>query len=284
MNACPPKTISVILSTYNSPDWLEKVLWGYAGQSHDAFEIVVADDGSDETTARRIDQMRLRTHLRIDHVWHEDQGFRKCAILNRAIERSRGDYLIFSDGDCVPRGDFVAQHHRHAQVGRFLSGGYIKLPRPLSHEISAEDIWTGRAFRWRFLKDRGLPMSAKAVRLVTNDTMAAVLNACTTTKPTWNGNNASGWKANLVAANGFDERMRYGGEDRELGERLTHAGVRGKHVRFQTVCLHLDHDRGYVGPDDLENNRQIRQQTRQHRSTRTAFGIIRDVVDQTRAA
>ena len=37
--------ISVVLATYNSPLWLEKVLWGYAVQSRRADEIVIADDG-----------------------------------------------------------------------------------------------------------------------------------------------------------------------------------------------------------------------------------------------
>lgn len=38
--------ISVIISTYNSPRWLELVLWGYFLQKCNRyFEIIVADDG-----------------------------------------------------------------------------------------------------------------------------------------------------------------------------------------------------------------------------------------------
>ena len=38
----------------------------------------------------------------IEHVWHEDRGFRKCEILNRAILAASADYLIFTDGDTIP--------------------------------------------------------------------------------------------------------------------------------------------------------------------------------------
>ncbi len=111
--------ISVIISTYNSPEWLEKVLWGYAAQTDHQFEILIADDGSHDATRRRIDSLRTPTQLTIQHVWHEDRGFRKCTILNRAIDAATGDYLIFSDGDCIPRADFIATHRRLAQPGRF---------------------------------------------------------------------------------------------------------------------------------------------------------------------
>ncbi len=44
--------VSVVLSTYNSPNWLEKVLWGYAAQTERPEEIVIADDGSTDEDAR----------------------------------------------------------------------------------------------------------------------------------------------------------------------------------------------------------------------------------------
>ena len=35
--------MSVIVSTYNKPQWLEKVIWGYALQSITDFELLVVD-------------------------------------------------------------------------------------------------------------------------------------------------------------------------------------------------------------------------------------------------
>lgn len=96
--------VSVILSTYNAPEWLEKVVWGYSVQSRRDFDVLVADDGSTYETSLLVHRLRRQTGLNIHHVWHEDRGFRKCTILNRAIEAATGDYLIFSDGDCIPPG------------------------------------------------------------------------------------------------------------------------------------------------------------------------------------
>ncbi len=138
-----PRFISVILTTYNQPEWLNKVLWGYACQTHSDFEVLIADDGSDDRTRLVIDDVRSQTQLRLEHVWHPDDGFQKCAILNKAIQRATGDYLLFSDGDCIPRNTFVANHHRFARRDRFLSGGYFKLPMSISHSLTIDDIRSG---------------------------------------------------------------------------------------------------------------------------------------------
>lgn len=248
-------------------------MWGFAHQSVLPDEIVVADDGSDERTREVIHRVRSRTHLEIQHVWHEDDGFRKCAILNRAIEQAHGDYLIFSDGDCIPRPDFVQQHREFAREQCFLSGGYNKLPMDLSQQINLSDIDSGRAFRLSWLRQHGLRIDRQSLRLQTRGFAARACNRLTTTNPTWNGHNASGWKSDLISVNGFDERMRYGGEDCELGERLVNIGIKPIQIRFSAICLHLDHERGYVNDSDKKRNMQIRQYTRHHRVLRTEFGI-----------
>src|SRR5919199_4453690 len=120
-----PSRVSVIVSTYNQPRWLEKALWGYEVQRFDRFEVVVADDGSGPHTAAAIGRARERSRHPIVHVWHEDRGFRKTEILNRAILAATGDYLVFSDGDCIPHPDFLATHDRLARPRCFLSGGYL---------------------------------------------------------------------------------------------------------------------------------------------------------------
>ncbi len=268
--------LSVILSTYNAPVLLEKVLAGYGRQKHRDFEIVIADDGSTGETRELIDRLRQELVLPIEHVWHEDRGFLKCAILNRAIEASRGDYLLFSDGDCIPRADFLTTHVALAEPGHFLSGGYFKLPRPVSEALSKEAILRDLAVDLRHLKGLGLPFSPKNLRLLAGPRLARVLDATTPTKPTWNGHNASGWRRDILAANGFDERMRYGGEDRELGERLENAGIRGKQIRHRALCVHLWHERGYVRQEHLEANREIRRHTVSEGLRRTVHGIVQE--------
>jgi glycosyltransferase involved in cell wall biosynthesis len=267
--------ISVILSTYNQPHWLEKSIWGYAVQSHRDFELLVADDGSTDDTRQAIDRLKHEAGLKIKHVWHEDRGFRKCAILNAAIAEASGDYLVFSDGDCIPRWDFLSTHAQHARSGFFLSGGYFKLPLELSRKINSDDIVHRRATSAVWLRSHGLRWSPKLLKVSAGPRLSKLLDVVTTTKATWNGHNASGWKADLAGVNGFDERMEWGGEDREMGERLMNLGIRGKRIRYQAICVHLDHARGYVRQDALERNLEIRRQTRATRATWTAYGMTK---------
>ena len=117
--------LSVIISTYNAPQWLEKVIWGYASQSHQDFELLIADDGSTEETAVCIERLQREVGFTIEHIWHADHGFRKCAILNKAIVAAANEYLVFSDGDCVPRWDFLAAHAALAEKGLLAFRGRL---------------------------------------------------------------------------------------------------------------------------------------------------------------
>ena len=233
----------------------------------------MADDGSGDETAEVIRSARRSTGLEIEHVLQDDRGFRKCRILNKAIARARGEYLIFTDGDCIPQPEFVSRHLDLAEPRRFLSGGLLRLPLGLSHNIRPEDIATGRCFSASWLRGRGMPPTYKLLKLTAGTGFGAVLDRISPATAGWNGHNASGWKADILAANGFDERMGYGGEDRELGERLENAGVRGKRIRHRVTCLHLDHPRGYVDPQVRAANLEIRRETRRTRRTRTGHGI-----------
>ncbi|XCI75417.1 MAG: glycosyltransferase family 2 protein [Flavobacteriales bacterium] len=265
--------ISVILTTYNTPEWLEKVLFGYHTQILRSFEMIIADDGSDERTFRLIARMKKQISYPITHVWQKDQGFRKTRIMNQAIVRAKAEYLVFSDGDCIPREDFLSVHHQFRTFGRFLSGGYHKLTLQLSQNISKGDILTRRCFDLKWLKEHGLLNSFKNNKLSRSIWKAWLLNTFTPTKATWNGHNASGWKKDLLKVNGFDERMTYGGEDRELGERLENLGIKGKQIRYSTICIHLEHSRSYINKKDLVKNKAIRKETSQQKRTWTLYGI-----------
>ncbi|MGH8443158.1 MAG: glycosyltransferase family 2 protein [Nevskiaceae bacterium] len=266
--------LSILVTTYNSPDWLEKVVWGFAHQTHRDFELVIADDGSAAETAQRIERLRRDTGLDILHVWQEDDGFQKTRILNKAIRAARTDYLLFTDGDCVPRNDYVAVHVQQAAPARFLSGGYFKLPMSTSQALTREDIATGRAFDARWLLANGVPPSRGLLKLAVRGPWVTVLNAITPTRASWNGHNASGWKADIIAVNGYDERMQWGGLDRELGERLDNHGVHGTQLRYSAVCVHLDHPRGYKSPDIVAFNREIRHIVKTQRRSWTEHGLV----------
>ncbi len=264
---------SVIFTTYNSPDWLQKVLWGFFHQSYKDFEIVIADDGSRDETRMLIEQMKAESPMPIRHVWQPDEGFQKSRILNKAISVAGGDYLIFTDGDCIPRQDFVAEHLRHSEEGYYLSGGYFKLPMDVSKAIQRTDVVAQRPFSPRWLREQGMEVSfMRALKLTSKGRFGDCAN-CLPVKASWNGANSSCHKKWAVAVNGFNEDIQYGGQDAEFGRRIRHIGVKPRLIRYSTICVHLDHARGYVTPEMLANSERIRINTRRLKLTWTERGL-----------
>lgn len=268
-----PNSIGVVITTYNSPLWLSKVLTGYECQSFKSFRVIIADDGSTEETRQLIDRFKARGILKIDHVWHEDDGFRKCQILNKAIRETDCDYLIFTDGDCIPEPDFVKTHHDLARPGYYLSGGYIKLTMPVSEKISDDDIRSGEIFKPQWLVANGQPKNHKLWKLSPSRSFRNFMNRITPAAASWNGMNSSTWTKDLIAVNGFNEDMQYGGLDRELGERLWNYGHKSMQIRYSTVCLHLDHARGYSKPEIWAKNRAIRKAVKDNKTFWAENGI-----------
>lgn len=268
--------ISVILSTYNQPKWLELCLLAWNQQTYRNFEVIIADDGSSEETAHLIKKIRTEVGYPIKHIWHEDNGFQKCAILNKATLSARYDYLFYSDGDCLPRPDLLSIHARHAQKQFFLSGSYFKLDQEVSRSITKEEVISSEIFEISKLLEKGQPKSQKMIKLKPVNWLTPILEKLTPTKATWNGHCSSGWKQDILAVNGYNEIMKYGGEDRELGERLVNSGLKPKQLRHHTCLLHLDHPRGYVDQELVRKNQEIRNSVIQNKITWAPNGIEKD--------
>lgn len=264
-------TVGVIVSTYNQPRMLRLCLEALACQSHRADEVIVADDGSTAETAEVIRQYADR--LPIKHIRHEDRGFRKTAILNRAVVAATADYLIFIDQDLLARRDFISKHYKAARPGHYVSGGAVKISEQLSALITCRDIREGLIWRRDWITDHGMPWNRRMNKLSSNRLYCRVMNCITPTHATWNGGDSSTWREAIIRANGFDTRMRYGAEDREFGTRLRNAGFRGTQLRYGLALIHLYHDRPYVNDADWAENRRIWAETRSTRRTVTDHGI-----------
>lgn len=267
------RAVSMIVSTYNQPDWLYLSLFSLLHQSRSDFEVVVADDGSGPETAEVIRRLQPQFAGRLRHVWHADNGFRKNIILNEAVRQATGDYLIFIDGDIVARDDFVDNHLRLSAPGRFLSGGCLRLTGAVSSAVTEKAIASGDVFRTRFLRRAGQPWTTKFIKLVGFGRASRMLDAVTPTRATFNGMNSSMWRTDFYRVNGFDERMAYGGCDREIGERLENNAVTGRQCRYSLACLHLDHGRPYVRRELIAENLKIRRDVQARRLRWTEHGI-----------
>ncbi len=265
--------VSVIITTYNAVDWLKKVLIGFSVQTECDFEIIIADDGSTPETKEILSLFSSKFKHPIVHVWQKDEGFQKTKILNKAILNSNSNYLIFTDGDCIPRKDFVSMHLKYRENGFFLSGGYFKLPLSISKIISENDILSSDCFQLSWLKKNGFKLNFKSSKMTQSVLFAKFMNWITPTKRSWNGHNSSAWKNDIIAVNGFNNDMQYGGEDRELGERMFYNGMLSKQIRYSAICIHLDHTRGYSTPEIWKKNREIREYNRKNKVTKIENGI-----------
>jgi glycosyltransferase involved in cell wall biosynthesis len=232
---------AVIVPTYNRPDALAAVLEGYAAQDDRDFELVVADDGSAPDTRKVVEDFRQDAPFPVKHVWHEDTGFRLAAIRNRAVAATDADYIIFTDGDCIPPPYFVSAHKRLAERGHFLAGNRMLLSEDFTREVLASHIPVQRWSRWQWLRarlrgriNRWLPLIALpdgALRKRVRQRWEGV-KTC----------NMSIWRDDLVKVNGVDESFSgWGLEDSDLVIRLYRAGVRHKSARFAAPVFHLWH-------------------------------------------
>ena len=240
-----PGSVAVIVSTYNQPAHLARCLRALERQSHQDFELLLADDGSGAETRALIAATADRFGGRLRHLWQDDDGFRKTRILNRAILETRAEYLVFMDGDCVAHPDFLREHLRAAAPGQYLNGAMIRLTPKQTGAVNADNIDSGEIFDSKWLTRSAGRWNRRYLKLSLPYGLRAWLNDHSTTNLYWLGANSSCYRADAEAANGFDNRFGYGFEDGDFGNRLENLGLRPATVRWTANVLHLDHGRPY---------------------------------------
>lgn len=248
----------VIVSTYNRPNALKKVLDGLLGQTRIPDEVIIADDGSDDETRQAV-QPYLDKHGEIfRHVWHEDKGFRAARVRNLAIKSSSSDYLIFLDGDCIPGKHYVLDHWQLAREGFFFQGKRIII----SQAVSAGFVFSDTLSVFKQLKlalTGGLSNAHHIIRI-------PILPAFTTSKLSGiRSCNMGIFKKDLIAVNGFNEAFKgWGREDSELVVRMYKYGIKRNEHPFRAVCYHLWHpenDRGNLEKNDALLEAAIRSES-----------------------
>jgi glycosyltransferase involved in cell wall biosynthesis len=233
--------ISVIVTTFDREDALDAVLRSLAAQKDRNFEVLVADDGSSPATAALISQWKPRLGVPLLHIWHEHRGFRAAEIRNRAILKSSGEYVVFLDGDCLVRPDFVAVHRRLAELGWFVTGNRALLMSELTSTVLSARLEPERWALPEWLVQRskgGLNRLAPLIDLP--------LGPLRKMRPqVWQDArscNLAVWRSDLDRVDGFDASFSgWGKEDSDLLVRLLHAGMRRKDGAFATGVIHLWH-------------------------------------------
>ncbi len=228
-------TVSIILSTYNRARYLELSLLGYMRQTCKDFEVVIVDDGSTDDTGTVIEKYQALAPFTIKHLWQEDRGFRKAIILNEGIKACKYDYVVFSDGDCIPKSDFIRIHVSNSGKSYLLGGGHVRLTKGYSEKLTSEAVSEGvyeesltqdvmDGLKWKQRKNIFYMLVGKRRR------------------PKFMGLNFSVSKKALYEVNGFDENYRgWGQEDSDLRERLKKHGLKPKSILTQAIVFHLYH-------------------------------------------
>ncbi len=243
---------SVIVSTYNNPKPLEMILNALNAQSYPYFEVFVCDDGSGTPTRELMNQfIQNQSQYRIHHLWQEDQGFRKCRILNQALKKAQGEIVIFLDGDCVPHDDFVKDHVDFCEEGVYLAGRRVELGEKLSNSLSPKDVDRGFFFRpnlklfWDCLRGqsqffhRSLRVTAPWLRKWLKLNRIDDMKGC----------NYSVSREALIRINGFDEDYEgYGREDTDVELRLQNLGLKLKSAKGIALQYHIWHPRREFTP------------------------------------
>lgn len=231
----PKVKISVVVTTYNRPDALRRVLEGLSGQRQPPSEVIVADDGSGPETSAVISKAARNGDVPVRHVWQADRGFRVARIRNRAVAAASGDYLVFLDGDCIPDGWFVLDHAALAREGRFFQGKRVLVDRTRAEDFDFREA-PPRGNRMKLLVSPHIGNRHHLLRIpgipVARSRKLSGIRSC----------NIGVFRADLAAVNGFNEAFEgWGREDSELAVRLYRFGLwRGTHP-FRAVCFHLWH-------------------------------------------
>ena len=267
-----PTSCTLIISIYNQAPQLRRVLETVARQSYRDFDIVIADDGSADAVEPVLDEFRKQhPAFKVTHVWHEDRGFHKTIILNKAFRAANGDYLIIIDGDMLLHDRFIENHLRHARPDRVLCGYRgVKLGEQITAQLlSGERRFSQNMFTLSWQALRGQLEEVSRGLVINNRTLRRLVAR---RSKRLSGCNFSTHRENLFRVNGMDETILvYGFEDFELGHRLGLAGIRLTDVSRCCNTYHLDH--GKRAADNADRLRAIKRNILGSRARQCRHGL-----------
>lgn len=255
----PFPKVSVIVTTYNWPQALDRVLDSLARQSRRDFEVIVADDGSRPETGELVASWAERAPIPIHHVWQEDKGFRAARVRNLGAAQAKAEYLLFIDGDCLALPKFVDSHIRQAEPGWFATGRRTQIRKDVTERLLNEGLAPHTLPRWRLIVESPywfqtrytqlLPIPAGRIRKTRHVADVDKAESC----------NLAVWRDDFLAVGGFDESFEgFGCEDFDFCLRLLRKGLKRKSLEHLEPLLHLFHSRRPV----VEKTRRLLEESR----------------------
>jgi glycosyltransferase involved in cell wall biosynthesis len=264
---------SVVIAFYNDLNLLNLILDSLAEEKTYDFEVIIADDGSEQDVVAAVSVMQPRYAFPIVHLWQPDDGFRKPKILNRAVVHARSEVLIFLDGDCVPQRNFLRSHLGARAVPHCRAGRRIDLPYEYLSSLNLRN--PGAIFKHNCSTLLTQAIKGRVKRLEKLIVWPYwVLGLKSPRISTLVGCNFSVEREVVLRLNGFDSRANYawGAEDSDFERRLRLLGVPVVPMLGRATVFHFDksfHNRIKSSDTGCAMFSQVQQENR----VATQFGL-----------
>lgn len=185
--------ISVIIPVRNEAGKIEQCLEAVFAQSLKPYEVIVVDGGSNDGTVERAKKFPVK-------VFYEDYHNRAggCQV---GVKNAEGEYVAFTDADCIPDRDWLANLIKEFATGIIGVGG--------RYEDVGEGLWS-RSINLTFTTPLSGAKSRWAERKVVEN-----LSVC--------GANGMCRREDIQRVGGFNVTLS-GAEDLELSNRLSKLG------------------------------------------------------------
>ena len=198
-----PGLISVIIPVYKDSSGLRKTLASLKSQErlNQYYEVIVAIDGPDQDLLAICKSFKIKAV-----VINPNCG--SYYARNRAVERSKGEYLAFTDADVCARPDWLDQGFNYLQEADYVAGQVMIDRAAVNGSAHYFELKTAFPVKKHLEEEHFGPTANLFVR-----------------------------RRVLEQVGGFDSRFRYGG-DNEFGDRVYRADIFKQIYGSGAVVLH----------------------------------------------
>lgn len=263
--------VALLISTYNWPRALKTVLVSVSRQSRCPDEILIADDGSGPKTQHVIKTMKEQLGLPMRHIWQDDAGFRKSAVLNKAVASTAVDYIIQVDGDCILHKDFIKDHLSGIEENTFLYGSRVNIKPGAVNDVLEMEVPKFHLF------SNAIKNKSRNLRI---PIFQKLYGSKTCFSEKTRGCNLSYWRNDFISVNGYNETLEgWGREDSEFVIRLLNKKIKGKRLRYGGIVYHIYHPE--ESRKSVQRNTEIQQRTIQEKKVWCREGVEKYLPEHT---